>query len=58
MVIRGLVERGKQLGRTLGFGVYGVWAAMLIDWVVRAVYFPLRFRGDRWLRHKVLKDEA
>ena len=45
---------GWILGSLLGFGVMGVWIAMLIDWIARAVVFPIRFRSGKWLRHKVL----
>ena len=50
------VGGGWLLGAHLGMGVVGIWIAMLVDWVVRACIFPVRMRGDRWLRHKVLKD--
>ena len=32
----------------MGWGVFGVWVAMTIDWVVRAALFILRYRGTRW----------
>ena len=47
---------GWILGSLLGFGVMGVWIAMLIDWAARAVVFPIRFRSGKWLRHKVLGE--
>ena len=47
---------GLVLGTWLGMGVMGVWLAMVLDWVVRVILFPIRFKGDRWLRHKVLPD--
>lgn len=36
------------LGGYLGMGVYGVWLAMFLDWVVRAIIFSIRYRGDKW----------
>ena len=36
------------LGVKLGMGVFGVWVAMTIDWVVRAVLFIIRYKGHRW----------
>lgn len=36
------------LGKYLGMGVFGVWAAMVIDWVFRAVCFIARYFGGRW----------
>ncbi len=32
----------------MGMGVLGVWVAMCLDWVVRAFFFSLRYRGERW----------
>jgi Na+-driven multidrug efflux pump len=48
------VVLGYVLGVTLGFGVIGVWAAMITEWLVRGVIFTLRFRGDKWYRHKLV----
>ena len=36
------------LGVKLGLGVFGVWVAMSIDWMVRAVLIMLRYRGQKW----------
>ncbi len=35
-------------GQYLGFGVLGVWAAMVTDWVVRAVCFIARYCSGKW----------
>ena len=43
------------LGTWLNWGLLGVWAAMIIDWVVRDVFFVLRFLGSRWLQKKVIE---
>jgi len=32
----------------MGIGVLGVWMAMVLDWVVRTVFFVLRYRGTKW----------
>ncbi|MCI8553403.1 MAG: MATE family efflux transporter [Clostridiales bacterium] len=35
------------LGQYLGMGLLGVWAAMVLDWIVRAIFFlPHYFRGS------------
>ena len=34
-------------------GVYSVWIAMIIDWIVRAIFFVARYRTDKWQRFKV-----
>lgn len=36
------------LGVRFGMGVLGVWIAMTIDWLVRAVLFIIRYRGTKW----------
>ena len=36
------------LGKYIGWGVFGVWVAMTIDWAVRTVFFVVRYRGKRW----------
>jgi len=38
------------LGTMLGMGVFGVWVAMTIDWLVRAVCFTFRYRSGKWQR--------
>ncbi len=38
----------------LGIGVAGVWMAMMIDWVVRTIFFQTRLRGDEWMKKKVI----
>ena len=45
---------GYLLGTVAGMGVLGVWIAMVLDWVVRCVMFPLHYRGERWLKHQVV----
>lgn len=47
---------GYVLGVVFGMGVMGVWLGMILDWIVRAIVYPIRFRGDRWLRHKVVEE--
>lgn len=44
------------LGRHLGWGVVGVWVAMVIDWVCRVCFFVGRYlRGDwrKAMEHKI-----
>lgn len=45
---------GYALGVWLAMGVPGVWIAMILDWAVRAIIYGVRFRGSRWLRHRIL----
>lgn len=39
------------LGVYFGLGLVGVWMAMIIDWVVRACFFIVRYRGTKWQRY-------
>ena len=36
------------LGKTLQWGVFGIWVAMTIDWLFRAILFSLRSRSGKW----------
>ncbi|MDO4276358.1 MAG: MATE family efflux transporter [Eubacteriales bacterium] len=36
------------LAKNAGLGVFGVWIAMTIDWLVRAIFFIIRYRGTKW----------
>ncbi len=39
----------------LGLGLAGVWAAMVADWVVRTVFFLIRYKRGRWQSRQVLR---
>jgi len=45
---------GYVLGITLGMGIFGIWLAMVLEWAVRGLVFWLRFRGDKWYKHKLV----
>ncbi len=36
------------LGRYLQWGVFGIWVAMTIDWLFRAILFVLRYWRGKW----------
>ncbi len=38
------------LGLRLGWGVVGVWSAMVLDWIVRAGFYIVRFARGKWTR--------
>jgi putative MATE family efflux protein len=38
----------------LGFGLYGVWFAMYIDWIFRSLCFLTRFARGKWRALKVI----
>lgn len=37
-----------------GYGVIGVWVAMTVDWLARAVVFICRFASGKWRRHAMI----
>ena len=37
-----------MVGKYMGLGVFGVWVAMVIDWVVRAICFIIRYLNGKW----------
>lgn len=38
-----------------GWGLYGVWLAMVLDWIVRDVFFIARWRGNKWQQKHLLQ---
>jgi len=45
---------GYLLGITFGFGIMGVWIAMVTEWVVRGSVFTWRFKGEKWYSRKLI----
>lgn len=41
------------LGKWMGLGVFGVWVAMTLDWVVRALLFSVHYKRGRW-KYKIV----
>lgn len=41
---------GYLFASVLGFGVLGVWMAMMCDWVVRSICFVVRYMSGKWER--------
>jgi len=46
---------GVLLAKQFAMGLAGVWIAMYVDWVVRAVLFLLRYRSGKW-KEKAIKQ--
>ncbi len=42
------------LGQWLNMGVLGVWVAMSIDWVFRAILFVVRLYRGKWMYRQIL----
>lgn len=45
---------GYILGITFGFGITGIWVAMIAEWGVRGLIFMNRFKGAKWYAHKLV----
>lgn len=41
---------GYLFASVLGFGVFGVWMAMMCDWAVRSICFVVRYMSGKWER--------
>ncbi len=41
---------GFVFAKSLGLGMFGTWAAMMIDWAVRSAFFVWRIRSGGWKR--------
>lgn len=41
------------LGGTFGMGLFGVWIAMTIDWLFRAICFTIRYKREKWVGKSV-----
>ncbi|WP_018661665.1 MATE family efflux transporter [Heyndrickxia acidiproducens] len=48
------VVLGYLLGITFGFGIIGVWVAMIVEWCARGWIFTERFKGSKWYTHKLV----
>lgn len=38
----------------LGLGLFGIWLAILADWIIRIAFFVPRYLSGRWLKKKVI----
>lgn len=48
------VVLGYIFGITLGYGIIGVWIAMILEWGVRSLIFYIRFKGHKWYAHQLI----
>jgi len=42
---------GILLTKYMNFGMFGVWVAMFIDWIVRSILFVIRYKGNKWQKN-------
>lgn len=40
-------------GTYMGMGVFGAWAAMVLDWIVRTAFYVVHYRRGRWIGKKI-----
>ena len=46
---------GIVLSKYFNIGMFGVWVAMNIDWIVRSAFFIIRYKGGKWEISGMLK---
>ena len=44
------------MGTLLGMKVLGTYLAMFLDWLVRIVFFSIRYKSNKWTKYRVVKD--
>lgn len=40
---------GFLFAKYMNMGMFGVWVAMIIDWIFRSAFFIVRYRGSKWM---------
>ena len=43
------------LGTVMGLGVVGTRIAMYIDWIVRIVFFAIRYKSGKWTQYRAIE---
>lgn len=43
------------LGTVMGYGVVGTRIAMYIDWIVRIVFFAIRYKNGKWTAYRAIE---
>jgi len=43
---------GILLAKFMNFGMFGIWVAMIIDWIIRSIFFTTRYKGHKWELNK------
>lgn len=42
------------LGRYMGLGVFGIWVAMIIDWLFRGICYSIRYFRGKWKKKAIV----
>jgi len=50
------IALGIILVKYTNIGMFGVWVAMICDWVVRTVFFLSRYKGHKWETIRFIKE--
>lgn len=48
------VGAGYLAAVPLGFGIEGVWVCMVLEWLVRALFYQIRIAGQKWVTKKTI----
>lgn len=48
------IGMGYIVGILLGFGLLGIAGVMTTEWLVRGIFFSLRFKGTKWYQNKLV----
>ena len=49
---------GIVISKYMNVGMFGVWIAMFIDWFVRAFFFIIRYRSNKWETKTLSESES
>lgn len=42
------------LGQFMNLGLLGVWIAMFVDWIIRALFFIIRYKSNKWMNRELV----
>jgi len=40
---------GFLFAKFMNMGMFGVWVAMIVDWIFRSTFFIVRYKGNKWM---------
>ena len=50
------VGMGYVISIPMGYGIRGIWYCMIAEWVVRCIFYVLRYHSGRWLQKKTVVE--
>ena len=54
----GRIAMAYLIGVHFGVGLLGVWIAQTLDWVIRSVFYVVRFHGHKWEEKSLVRSPA